>query len=242
MNTNTNYRWLGGVALAIWLLISSCGLLNTTRVTDTRTESQTIELGSAKEARVRIEMGAGQLTITNGAQALMEGTFRYNVADWQPRLDYSVTGSQGVLMVDHSGDDIPVGGELVNEWSLSLNNLVPIDLEIRMHAGDTELDLRDLNLTALQVQTDAGNTNVDLSSALDHDLNAAISGDLGDLTVKLPGEMGVRVPADTDIGDLTNSGLVKDGEYYVNDAYAISPNTLYLDVDTDVGSISLLAP
>ena len=242
MNTNTNYRWLGGAALAFWLLISSCGLFNTTRVGETRTDTQTVELGSAKEARVRIEMGAGQLSVANGAQALMEGTFRYNVADWQPRLDYSVSGSQGVLMVDHSGDDIPVGGELVNEWNLSLNNLVPIDLEIHTGAGETELDLRDLNLTALQVHTGAGNTNIDLSSALDHDLNAVISGGVGELSVKLPGEMGVRVSVDTAIGGLTNSGLEKDGEYYVNNAYGSSPNTLFLDISAGVGSISLLAP
>ena len=242
MNTIVNYRRLGGVALAIWLLISSCGLLNTTRVTDTRTESQTVELGSANEARVRIEMGAGQLSVANGAQALMEGTFRYNVADWQPRLDYSVSGSQGVLLVDHSGDDIPVGGELVNEWNLSLNNLVPIDLEVQTGAGETELDLRDLNLTALQVQIGAGSTNIDLSSALDHDLHVAISGGVGNLSVKLPGEMGVRVSVDTAIGGLTNSGLEKDGEYYVNDAYGSSPNTLFLDISAGVGSINLLAP
>jgi hypothetical protein len=242
MHVNPIYKRLGSAALAFWLLISSCVLFNTTRVGDTRTDTQTVELGSASEARVRIEMGAGQLTVTNGAEALMQATFRYNVADWQPRLDYSVNGSQGVLLVDHSGGAIPVGAELVNEWNLSLNNLVPIDLEVHTGAGETELDLRDLYLTALQVQIGAGNANIDLSSALDHDLNASISGGVGDVSVKLPGKMGVRVSVDTAIGGLTNSGLVKDGEYYVNDTYGSSPNTLLLDINAGVGSINLLAP
>jgi hypothetical protein len=245
MSTTINYRKLGVTALVFWLLFSSCGLFNTTRVGDTRTDTQNVELGSANEAKVRIEMGAGQLTVTGGAQALMEGTFRYNVTDWQPRLDYSVNDGQGVLVIDQSGIDIPFREDLVIEWNLSLNNLVPINLEIQTGAGETELDLRDLNLTALQVNIDAGIagvTTLDLSSALDHDLNATVSVGVGDLTVKLPGEMGVRVSGDTAVGGLTNSGLVKDGEYYVNDAYGSAPNTLFLDISTSVGSINLLAP
>ena len=74
-------QWTGGI-LAVWLLISGCGLIrNTTTVGDTTTDSQTVELGSANEATVRIHMGAGELSVAGGANTLMDGTFRYNVAD-----------------------------------------------------------------------------------------------------------------------------------------------------------------
>lgn len=233
--------WASGI-LALWLLVSSCGLINTTRVGATRTDAQAVELGSADQARIQIKMEAGKLTVKGGAEALMQATFRYNVADWRPHVEYSVNGSQGELLVDHSGEDIPIGGELVNEWNLSLNNLVPIDLEIETGAGETALDMRGVDLTDLHVQIGAGNTSIDLSSALDHNLSAAIKGGVGELSVRLPGEMGVRVSAATGIGNLTNSGLVKDGDHYVNGLYGSSPHTLFLDIDAGVGGIELLAP
>lgn len=234
-------RWAFG-SLALWLAISSCGFLNTTSVSDTRTDTQNVELGSAEVVRVQIHMGAGELSVTGDANSLLDATFRYNVAHWQPRVNYTINGSRGELVVDHQGEAIPVGGALVNEWSLLLSNAVPIDLEIGTGAGESVLDLRGLDLTALSIEVGAGTTNVDLSRDLDHDLSAAISGGVGNLTVKLPGEMGVQVSADTGIGGLANSGLVKDGDVYVNAAYGSSPHTLFLNINTGIGAIELLTP
>jgi hypothetical protein len=81
-----------------------------------------------------------------------------------------------------------------------------------------------------------------LSSALDHDLTVVIRGGVGELSVKLPGEMGVRVSADTGIGNLTNTGLVHDGSYFVNDVYGSSQHSLFLDIETGVGAIKLIGP
>ena len=105
-------RWAFG-SLALWLAISSCGFLNTTSVSDTRTDTQNVELGSAEVVRVQIHMGAGELSVTGDANSLLDATFRYNVAHWQPRVNYTINGSRGELVVDHQGEAIPVGGALV---------------------------------------------------------------------------------------------------------------------------------
>jgi hypothetical protein len=237
-------RWAGGI-LAVWLLISSCGIIpTTTRVGETQTDTQTVELGSASQVDVHIMLGAGELSVAGDAENLMDGNFRYNIADLQPRVNYSVSGSQGELVVDHEDTEpsIPVGGSLVNEWNLRLSNEVPIELTIETGAGESELDMRGLDLTGLRIDTGAGVTNVDLSGALDHDLDVTINGGVGEITVTLPQEMGVRVSADTGIGGLTNSGLMREGDDYVNDAYGSAPYTLNLDIQAGVGSINLLAP
>jgi N-terminal domain of toast_rack, DUF2154 len=243
MNKKKTILQCAGGILAVSLLISSCGLLNnTTSVDETRTETQAVELGSAKEARVQIRMHTGHLSVAGNAASLMDANFRYNVADWQPHVNYSINSGQGELVVDHQGQATPVRGAQINEWNLLLSNAVPINLNIETGTCDTELDLRGLDLTDLQINLGAGTTDVDLSSALDHDLRAEINGGLGDLSVKLPGEMGVQVSADTKIGGLTSSGLVKDGDVYVNDVYGSSPHTLYLVISAGVGSINLLVP
>jgi hypothetical protein len=245
MNGNRLWiRWAGGI-LALWLVISSCGIIpTTTRVGETQTDTHAVELGSASQVNVHINLRAGEMSVDGDAEHLMDASFRYNIAEWQPRVNYSVNGSQGELVVENQDRDpqIPVGGSLVSEWELHLSNKVPIELTIETGAGESELDLRQLNLTGLRINSGAGVTNIDLSGSLDHDLDVTITGGVGEITVKLPKEMGVRVSADTGIGGLTNSGLIKDGNQYVNDAYGGSPHTMQLDIQAGVGSINLQAP
>ncbi len=233
--------WAGAV-LALCLVVSGCGLLRTTRVGETVTDTETIELGAANAVRVQVHMGAGVLAIAGDADSVVDATFRYNVSSWKPHIEYRINGSQGELVVDHEGKLIPVGGSLINEWDLLLSNAVPIELEIETGAVESVLDFRGLDLAGLRINTGAGSTDVDLSSALDHDLEVRISGGLGDLSVKLPSDMGVKVSADSTIGGLTNSGLRRDGDTYVNQAYGSSPHTLFLKVSAGVGSINLLIP
>lgn len=243
MKKNNTLRWTAGI-LVLWLLISGCGLLNTTTVGDDRNETQTVELGAAEAAKVQIDMGVGELSVAGEAGSLMEADFRYNVAELQPRVNYTVNGSQGELVIDHQDRDfaIPVGRTVTSVWNLRFNNSVPIDMSISTGVAGSALDLHALNLTRLQIDVGAGNTTVDLSGALDHDLKASITGGVGNLTVKLPGDMGVRVSPDTAIGGLTNSGLIKDGNDYVNVAFGSAAHTLYLEISAGVGSINLLAP
>lgn len=239
-----SHRWIAGI-LVLWLLILSCGFLpRRTAVGETQTDIQTIELGSADQVKIRVNMGAGELSVAGGADNLLDASFRYNVAAWQPRVNYSVNGSLGDLVVDQMGEDpsIPVGGAIINEWELFLSNAVPVDLVFETGAGKSELDLHELEMTSLLIDSGVGITTVDLSRALDHDLNVTIHGGLGEITLFLPGEMGVRVSVNRGISSLTNSGLVQDGDDYVNSAYGVSPHTMYLDIQAGVGSINLLAP
>jgi len=236
----SSMKWIGAM-LVLCILIVGCGLVNSANVGDLQTETKSIELGSADEAKVHVRMGIGELKVAGGADTLMEGTFEYNVDNWQPSVDYNLDGSQGVLLVDQPDAKIPVVGRgAINNWGLQFNNGVPMDLKIDTGAGEAALDLRGLNLTGFELNVGAGNTNIDLSSALDHDLSTTIAGGVGKLTVKLPHDMGIRVTASSGIGGLTSSGLQKNGNSYVNEAYGVSPHTLFLDITAGVGAIDLL--
>lgn len=76
------------------LLSVGCG---TTRVEEMRAESEAVEPEGAETVRAEIAMGAGILGISGGAQQLMEANFAYNVPEWEPEVDYEVTGGEGVL-------------------------------------------------------------------------------------------------------------------------------------------------
>jgi hypothetical protein len=229
--------------LALWLALLACGLPNTTRVGELKTETQSIDEGSASAARVQIEFPAGELKVEDGATSLMEASFRYNVSDWQPQVKYSENDAQGELLVSQTGDDkLPVGGGLVNEWTIQLANDVPLDLSILTGAGNADLDLGVLDLTKLDIQTGAGVTNVNLEGAWQHDLDVSIEGGVGELTVNLPSEMGVRVEMETALVNVTANGLIVDGNGYVNKAFGTAPYTLNLKLQAGVGSVVLVSP
>jgi hypothetical protein len=228
--------------LALWLAMVGCGLL-TTSVGDLRTESQTINLDSATSAHVQIEFPAGELNVTGGASNLMDASFRYNVDDWQPQVQYSEDGAQGKLIVDQPGDArIPVGDQLINEWEIQLSESVPMNLVIRTGAGNSQLDLGRLDVTSLRVETGAGVTTVNLDGNWQHDVDVSIQGGVGELTVNLPAEMGVRVEMDTALVTVTVNGLINDKNGYVNQAYGTAPHTLTLNLQAGVGSVVLVAP
>jgi hypothetical protein len=203
-----------------------------------------VDLGAADTAKVRIEMDAGDLQVAGGADQLMQASFRYNVAEWKPQVNYSLTGSQGELVVDQQGDGnkLPAGREVINEWNIRLKEAVPLDIEIRTGAGQSELDLSSLDLSALHVHTGAGTTSLDLSGNWDHDLTATIEGGVGEISVKLPAEMGVRANMDTALVSVTANGLMKDENGYVNQALGTAPHTLTLNLQAGVGSVVLETP
>ena len=243
MNKEPLSKRLVFAAFALWFGLIGCGLFNTTTINDLKTESQTVDLDSATSARVQIEFQVGDLKIENGANSLMDASFRYNMDNLQPQVKYSENGEQGELVISQQAlERIPLGGQLINEWSIQLANDVPIDLYIQTGAGNADLGLDALDLTNLNIQTGAGVTNVNLDGSWTHDLAVSIMGGVGELTVTLPAEMGVRVDMETALVSVSANGLIKEENGYINKAFGTAPYTLTLTLQAGVGSVNLVSP
>jgi hypothetical protein len=207
-------------------------------------ESQSVDLKNAQSAHAKLMMAAGELNITGGADQLMEGDFSYNVSDWKPKVNYDVSGQKGELVVKQGrAEDIRLGdrlgGKARNEWDISLNDELPIDLVVKMGAGESELDLDSLALTGLLLQMGAGKTTVDLTGDYSQNFDASIEGGVGVATVLLPSEVGVKAKAEGGLGKINAKGLQRVGDSYVNDAYGESDVNLSVDVEGGVGEINL---
>ena len=100
-------------------------------------------------------------------------------------------------------------------------------------------ELGTLALSRLDVRMGVGKTIVDLAGDWKNDLQATIHGGVGEATVKLPRDVGVRVRARGGIGEIHAGDLKKDGEIYTNDAYGESPVTLNVEVEGGIGKINL---
>ena len=236
-------RYLGVVLLtfammgATALLAGACG---GQQVGELQHQSQSVDVQEARSVRTDLEIAAGELNLTGGADRLMEATFSYNVADWEPEINYDVSGDRGDLSVRQGeGGGINLAGEARNEWDIAFNDEVPTTLSVQMGAGESDLDLDSLTLRGLDLEMGAGRTTIDLTGAYDSDLLARIRGVVGEATVVLPSEVGVRVEAKGGLGQINAEGLQKEGESYVNDAYGDSEVTLDVDIKGGVGQINL---
>jgi hypothetical protein len=232
------------VVLLIVAMISGtalfAGACGGQRVGELQRQSQSVDVQEARSVRTDLEMGAGELNLTGGADRLLEADFAYNVADWEPAVNYEVSGDTGELSVQQGqGDGPTISGDARNEWDIRLNDEVPTAVSVQMGAGESDLDLDSLTLTRLDLEMGAGRTTIDLTGAYDRNLVASIQGGVGRATVLLPSEVGVRVEAQGGLGQINAEGLQKEGEAYVNEAYGDSEVTLDVDIQGGVGQINL---
>lgn len=204
-------------------------------------EAQTVEPQGAQSVHAQIELGAGRLEVSGGAQKLLEADFSYDRPSLKPEVNYSVSGGGGDLeIIQPEQEQIHFGSSGRSEWILRFNNQVPLDLGIEMGAGQGLLQLGGLALTHFSVEGGAGNLRVDLTGGTwQKDLDGRIEGGVGTVTVRLPSNVGVRVKATGGLGSVRAPGFQRDGDVYTNSAYGKAPVTLELDIEGGVGEIHL---
>ncbi|MGH8901136.1 MAG: toast rack family protein [Egibacteraceae bacterium] len=210
------------------------------RAGELQTESRSVERQGAESIVANVTMGAGQLRISGGAQQLLDARFIYNVPEWRPSVEYNVNGSEGNLVVQQPDTDrIPLRANTRYEWDLRLRNDVPMDLAVDLGAGQSNLDLRGIDLAELDLETGAGQTVVDLTGDWRRDVTATIDAGVGQFTLRLPENVGAHVEIDRGIGLVDAEGLGRDGDAYVNDAFGKTPVTMRVMVNAGVGKIDL---
>ena len=224
------------VLLAV-LLLAGCS--SPVRVGALQTESQSVEQGDAKSVRVEIAMGAGNLTVTGGAEKLLEADFTYNVAKLKPVVKYT-DDTLVVRQPDTSGlPDLRDITDFRNEWGLRLSDAVPMDLSVDLGGGVGDLQLAGLSLTGLDISLGAGEYTIDLSGDGARDLDVTIETGAANVIVRLPKDVGARVRIEPGPNLIDATGLTQDGDYYTNAAYGVSAVTLQIDMQPGIGLITL---
>lgn len=233
-------------------------------VSERLSQPVTVASEDAETARIALRMGVGELSVDGGADALLEGTFTYNVADWEPEVHYAVNNGEGRLTVRQpNADQISLRSSVYNAWDLLLSDALPISLRIECGAGEQDIDLVGLNITDLDVKLGAGdsmisvsdtpalstidldvgvgNVRLDLSGTWAEDVEIDIRGGVGETTVQLPKDVGVRVEVSSGIGDVDVSSLSREGSAWVNEAYSTANVTLNITIRAGVGRVVLEA-
>jgi hypothetical protein len=221
------------------LFILAACLTSCVDVGDLKEETYTIPLGEAKSVEMELKMGTGELGVRGGADSLMEGDFFYNVEEWKPEVSYHETGQRGILKIrQQKSSGMPVG-KSENRWEVTLNDSVPLEIDLDFGVGDGTLDLRSLLLESLDVEMGVGELTIDLAGRREKDLRVNIDGGIGSATLFLPEEIGVRAEVQGGIGSVDAIGFHKDGKIYKNKAYGHTDVAIHIDIEAGIGSIEL---
>ncbi len=228
--------WLLGLLLPA-MLATACNVVS---VGPTETEHETVALEAIDSAEISLKMGVGDLTVSGGGDNLLDADFTYNVPEWKPQITYNTRGQTGVLSVEQPSVSSAVPDDRVkNQWELRLENTVEKEVTVSLGVGKGNLSFGGLNLTNLDVSVGVGETTIDHPGAWTQHADIKIKGGIGETTVILPPDVGVRVTTQTGIGDILAYDLRQNGKVYTNDAYETSDIRLTIDVTGGVGRIVL---
>jgi N-terminal domain of toast_rack, DUF2154 len=226
------------IILACSVFLSACEVNFDSEPGTMRTIRESVDRKGAEMVRAEVTMGAGSLNVSGGAKKLLEAEFKTDRKNFKPEIRYDVSSFRGVLSVGEKGGSR--GGNTTNDWTLRFDNETPLDLHLTMGAGENKLNLKTLSLRRVEVMMGVGEVDLDVSGDYKHSVEVSVHGGVGQATVHLPRNIGVRVDAKGGIGEISTSNMRQQDGFYVNGAYAKHNPGMNVEVRGGVGEIKLV--
>jgi hypothetical protein len=203
------------------------------------TENVSIDLQGASTASLKINHGAGELNIHSGANVneLAHGSFTggldHKAVRNGDRLEVRMRPAKDVM-------DFPFFGPRTQlDWDVALNAEIPTALTLNIGANKSMLDLRDMNITDLKLETGASDTHLTLPARgrfrADFDLGAA------SLEVIVPDSLSARIRASFGMAGVSidESRFPRNGSYYQSPDYDSAANAVDVTIDAGAASIKV---
>jgi hypothetical protein len=196
-------------------------------------ETLAIGLEGAPAAAIRIRFGAGELSTARAAPGnLVDGRFQGGVIVHRDTdgVELEQDTSFGLPWIDH--DAI---------WTVGLSGEVPLDLRLETGASKARIDLSELRVRTLDVQTGASDTRIRLprnagATSVHAEAGAAA------LVIEVPDGVGARIRSQVAIGstNIDQARFPRAGDGYASADYASAANRADIEVKGGIGSVRVV--
>lgn len=202
-------------------------------------EHANVPLEGATHAQVRLSHGAGRLTVSAGAEIsdLAEG-------DFAGGLDLRTRRQGDLLDVElHS----PAGrwmpwdwGSRGLEWDVRFNQQVPMTLKLETGASESILDLSELLVGELNLQSGASSTELTLPAHAGY-TRVKISGGAATFKVRVPPAVGASIRYSGGLASLNvdPGRFPRSGDLYQSTDFAIAENKVEMVIDVGAASVEV---
>ena len=234
------------VIIIILVIISGLALRHPTArgaVTRTRVEKP---LSGATSAQIQINMGVGALYLSSlpDSSDLISGTVDTAVGEWL-REDFKVIANKARLVLSTENSDFfadfnffGLGAQPARKWDLSLNESIPVSLDIRTGVGEARIDLEHVLAIDVEVKTGVGKTDLTLP-ATGHS-RVTLSGGIGETIIHIPKGVAARIRTKTGIGSVQVYGnYIRQNKEYISPDFHTAESRVDLEVKGGIGSIRI---
>ena len=124
-------------------------------------ENKVIPLGEVDSLKITIKFGAGKLDLISGQEDVFEGNFQYDKGILKPNVRYEILGETGILTLSQSiKKDLNLSFSHKNIWNLKLPTGVPLQLYINTATYSGDIDLTNLQIEHLSLNSGASQSNI----------------------------------------------------------------------------------
>jgi len=210
---------------------------------------QTIEhkMGGAEEAVVTIKMNIGSMMLgglPTSSDVFISG--KVEISEFEDLTDdVHISGDKLTYNLSSEGQQYQPGWifnrdvENDKHWELMLTPDMPINLNIDTGVGKTELDLSDLRLAGLDLNSGVGEVIVYLPDQ--GNFRANIRAGVGKIEIHVPEDLAVGIFVDSGLGNVTVIGdFSQRGENYFSQNYSSAMDKVELYINGGVGNIRIV--
>jgi hypothetical protein len=205
-------------------------------------EEVAIPLEGEGSGRIQISHGGGRLSVAAGTDegVLVAGRFGGGLGQRVRRRD----GTASVELRLPSRVIFPfvpwVWGAGGLNWDVRLNPKVPLDLKLETGAGQNVLDLSDLQVRSLELETGVSRTDLTLPARAGM-TRAEIETGIARVTIRVPDGVAARIEVDGGLSSVhvDTTRFPKNGKVYQSPDYAGAVHKVDVEIDTGIGSINI---
>jgi hypothetical protein len=222
--------------LGVWVLFG-----RNWRRQNASTETLSIPLESASDAEIRLRHGAGKIQVlpSDDPSILLSGSFNGGINHTIAREGTTAkvklrTPSEVVV-----GIPWMTGSEGYN-WKINLNRDIPIRLDIKTGASENTLDLADLRISDLRIETGASATRITMPSRAGL-CTVKIEAGAASVDLLIPEGVAGRIQVQSGLSgiNINTSRFAHTGNYYESPDFNTAVNKIDIRVESGVGSISV---
>ncbi len=224
------------IAMGVWTLLAA------TRGADAlEMEELSLPLEGTKQGKMTLSFGAGQVKVTGNTSPneLLKGSFAGGVNS-SSKNDGEFTKIHLKPSTEDFILNIMPWTWGAREWDFGLSKEVDWQLHFEMGASDTQVDLTELRVTDLEVDTGASNTKIILPANAGQ-THVDLSGGAASILFEVPEGVAARIQVDSGLAsiDIDKERFPRVGDFYKSADYETAANKVDINADFGAGSLSI---
>ncbi len=193
---------------------------------------------SIEKLDVEFRYGANRLNVGK----VSDDDFLYDInLDYRgesPKIYYNRADSRAELEIEQA-KKVNIGTDGSETWNVNLTDRIPIDMQVKSGAGDLWMDLKELKVANLDIDTGLGQLRIRYP---DYDNETEISAGAGNIKLIVPAQTALRLETSTVINNnnFEESGLIQLYEdVYQSKNYGEADNRIKIKISTPASNINI---